>query len=408
MSMSITQVKENLLAQLHGGTLNKVRNLEALFERVSNKVLAHIDPLETMRKVPLSNVIHDDIYNYSLPSDFKALVDLMPQAQRESHDTATRQFAGHFDLRKQLTNKKVSIEGSEGSKIIRINWKSRQGKLLHSVNDVDNNGTWDAVATATNIVQDSIVYQSGNGSVRFDIAASDDGINNDDMSEVDMTDEDEIGEIFFWVYLPVATALTSITAIWGNDLTANYWTGVAQTTQADGTDFKVGWNLIKVPCSTAIETGTVAPATIDSFKATFATTGAIADVRLDNIIFSIGRAFDMKYYSKFLIQNTSGTFITRTTSDDDVVVLDNDGINIFLLEALIAAAQQIEGADSTFDIGYAIKELHGNPDASDNSGKLGLYGKYRGEHPSQVKKAIAYYGSAPGRRRWPVSGYGRR
>jgi|TARA_Y100000310_G_scaffold242771_1_gene246988 hypothetical protein len=406
--MTITQIKENLSAQLHGGTLNKVRNIEALFERVSNKVLAHIDPLETMRIAPLTNVIHDDVYNYSLPSDFKALIDLMPQARRESHDSANRGYVESFDLQKELTNKKISIEGSEGSKIIRINWRSRQGVTLHSVNNIDNNGTWDAVGTATNIVQDEIYYQSGNGSVRFDIATSGDGINNDDMSAVDMTDEDEIGEIFFWMYFPAVTSLTSITAIWGNDLTTNYWTGVAQTTQADGTAFKVGWNLIKVPWSTATETGTVAPATIDSFRVICATTGAIADVRLDNIVFSVGRAFDLKYYSKFLIQNTSGTYITRTTSDDDVVVLDNDGINIFLLESLIAAAQQVEGADSTFDIGYAIKELHGDPSASDNSAKLGLYGKYRGEHPNQAKKAIAYYGSAPGRRRWPARSYYRR
>lgn len=398
--MTITQIKEHLSAQLHGGTLNKVRNIEALFERVSNNVLTHIDPLETMRITPLTNVIHDDVYNYSLPSDFKSLVDLMPQARRESHDSANRGYAEKFDLLKELTNKKVSIEGSDGDKIIRINWRSRQGVVLNSVNNVDDNGTWDAVATASNIVQDTIVYQSGNGSVRFNIVADGDGINNDDMSEVDMTDEDEIGEIFFWMYFPSVTNLTSITAIWGNDLTANYWTGVAQTTQADGTDFKVGWNLIKVPWSTAAETGTVDPATIDSFRVTCVTTGAIDNVRLDNIVFSIGRAFDMKYYSKFLIQNISGTYISRTTSDDDVVVLDNDGINIYLQECLIAAAQQVEGADSTFDINFARLELDGNPLASDPSARLGLYGKYRGEHPSQVKKAITHYGSLPNRRRW--------
>jgi hypothetical protein len=391
MGISITQVKENLTAMLHGGSLLRVRYIEALFERAANTMLGKIDPVDTMRDAGLTNTIHDDVYNYSLPSDFKKIIDLYPQAIRQSHDVATRRLAERFDLTKAITEKTVSIEGSEGSKIIRINWRSRQGKTLNTMNSVTSNGTWDAVGTTTGIVADDIDYVSGSGSLRFDVAVSGDGIQNTTIDAVDLTDEDEVADKFFWFKIKNSTDLANFNGwipIWGNNLTTKYWTGVTITTQADGSAFKVGWNLVKVPWSTATETGTVDPATINSCKLTVNIDAAISDIRVDNIIFSIGKNFDLKYYSKYLIKNTAGTWLTRTTSDDDIVILDNDAVQIYLLECLIAAAHQVEGSDSTFDINWARQELDI------------LYRRYKVEHPSMAVQAARDYGSNPARGRW--------
>ncbi len=49
----------------HGGTLNKVRNIEALFERVASIFLLKVHPLESMRIGALASTIHDDVYNYA-------------------------------------------------------------------------------------------------------------------------------------------------------------------------------------------------------------------------------------------------------------------------------------------------------------------------------------------------------
>ena len=208
------------------------------------------------------------------------------------------------------------------------------------------------------------------------------------MTAVDLTNEDEVADIFVLFYIKNSTDLTSLTNCnirFGNDLTTNYWVGVAQTTQADGSAFRVGWNLIKIPWSTATETGTVAPATIDSMRVFFTATAAITQIRVDKIIFAIGRNFDMKYYSKFLFRNSAGTFITRPTTDSDIVVCDNDSLNIFLNECLTAMAQQVEGTDSAFDITFAKNE------------QTELIPAYRAEHPTQAKKLRFKYGSGP---RW--------
>lgn len=395
--MTFTQVKESLTGMLHGSTLNKVRNIEALFERSANTLLSKIDPIDTERTIPLTSTIYDDVYNYSLPSDFKKIIDLSPQDNRTRFDTAGRKFAERFDLTKEMTNKTLSIEGSEGSKVLRVNWRSRPGKTLNAMNSLTANGTWSAVGSATSLVADTIFKVSGSASIKFNLVATGDGMQNTTMTAVNLTDENGVADIFFWIYFP--SAPTSVTAIWGNNLTTKYWTGVAQTTQADSTAFKIGWNLLKFSWAAATQTGTVSPSTINSFKITVAAGTAISSLRVDNIIFSIGRNFDIKYYSKYIIKNSAGTWLSRTSSDDDIVVLDSDAINLFLYECLIAAAHQVEGADSVSDIQFAKTQLNGNPDSSDPVERMGLYGRYRAEHPSQSKHAVTSYQSLPRFRR---------
>ena len=395
MSQSITQIKESLIGMSHSGSLNKVRNVEALFERAAETLLSKIDPVETERTQALAQVVHDDIYNYSLPSDYKKVIDLFPQDNRGSLDDAQRTFAGRFDLRKMIADKKISIEGSEGSKIIRINWRSRQGVVLNEMNSVTANGTWSAVGSATGVTANSIFKVSGSASIEFDLVASGDGIKNTTMTAVDLTDEDEVADVFAWVYLGSTTNVTSISAIWGNDLTTKFWTSTAQTTQADGTALKIGWNLLKFPWSTATETGTVAPATVDSFQITVAASAALNNIRVDNIIFSIGRNFDIKYNSKFIFKNSAGTLLSRPASDDDTVILDGTSLQLYRLEALKAIAQQVEGEDSTFDISYANREMHGDPTAADPVARQGLYSRYRVEYPSQAKKPVGSWSRGP-------------
>lgn len=403
--MNVSEFLDNLSAMLHGNTLNKVRNVESALQRAANTLLAKIDPVVTIRRVALSESIHDDVFNYSLPSDYKKIIDLYPQNKRELLDTANRNYVARFDTRKKLADKLFSIEGSEGSKIIRINWRSRQPKTLNECDGLTTNGSWSVVAGATNLVADKINFVSGGGSLRFNVAATGDGIQNTTMTQIDLTDEDEVGDVWVRFYIKNSADLANFNGwdvVWGIDLSTNFWTGVQITQQADGTAFQIGWNIIKIPWSTAAESGTVTPSTVDSLQITADVDAAITNMNIDNVTVSIGRNFDIKYYSKFLLKNTSGSFITKTTSGDDTIVLDDDAIQIYLLETMMAMAHQMEGADSGFDINWAKKELYGDPEAVDISGRGGLYAKYRKEYPSMSKKAISYYGTATTNRQWGV------
>lgn len=387
---TISQIKSHLGPMLHGGTLSKVRNIEQAFERAGSVFLLNVDPLEVIRNTALTSLIHDDVYNYSLPDDFGKLLDLIPDEERTSWDNAFRIPGRPFDLTKAVKNRTISIEGSEGEKIIRINWRARKGKVLNAMDSLTANGTWTAIGGATGLKVSTIYKKTGSGSIEFDVPTTGGGIQNTTMTVVDMTTEDEIADNFTWVQLGSDFAhLTSITPRWGNDVTTNYWLGTAQTTQADGTPFKQGWNRVKVSWVSSTENGSVNPATIDSYQLTFQTTSALANVRVDNILFSIGRNFDLKYYSKFLYKNSGGVWISLPTSDDDIVMVDNDTLPQFLFECLKVVAHQIEGEDSVFDMNTAEKELEK------------LYPKYTGNNPSQVKKSTNSIGNRKfGRRRW--------
>lgn len=392
---SISQIEDHLTGMGHGGTLNKVRNIEALYERAAARLQAKGKIVESMRLSTLAQAIYDDLQNYTLPSDYNDLIDLIPQDDRQSWDKAFRTFAGKFDLQKGIRNRTMSIEGNNGLKMIRINWKSRASKVLNTMNSYNGNGTWAAVGSATGVATDTIFKLSGGGSVVFNHVASGDGIQNTTMTALDLTTENGVSDEIFSVYLSALP--TSITPVWGNNLTTKFWTGVAAATQADGTAFKIGWNTIAVSWAAATQTGTVAPATVNSAKLTFQSTGALGKIRVENITFAIGRNFDIKYYSKYLFMTAAGVWESRpqTGIKDDLVVIDNDSLPLFLMECLVDMAQQMEGTDSAFDIKFAEQQM------------MELYPIYKGRFPSQVTKTVTSYGSLPRTggvnfRRWKV------
>lgn len=384
---TVAELDEHLIGMGHSSSLNKVRNKEAMYERAASFFTLKMKTLEQIRTMPLASTIHDDFYNYALPNDFGSIIDLFPEDDRTSWDKAFRTTAGEFDLQKCITEKTLSIEGNEGVKTARINWRSRQGKVLSSMNEITG---WNAVGSATNIQLDTITKITGNGSIRFDVLASGDGIKNIALPIQDFTNENGVADEFIWIYFPTVANLTSVTSVWGNDVTTKFWTGAAQTAQADGSAFHAGWNLIENPWYTATQTGVVDSTAIDSTQITFQTTGPILKVRVDNLVFSIGRNFDIKYYSKFLFKDaTTGTWISRPNdgSTDDFVLIDNDTLPAFLMELLTAMAHQLEGTDSAFDLNFARQQMQD------------VYPILHAQTPSMIKRSISRSTAGPRIRR---------
>lgn len=382
--MNITSLKSELAGMTHSGTVNKIRNFNELCKRAAGNVIAKIDPRETRRITNLTNALHDDIYDYAAPSDLKRVIDLRPQVNRDPSDNFSQWFAEEFDKYKDRWDDLFQIRHNDGTKSLRISKNIDPAPItLHSMNSLTDNGTVAIVGTASGLKIDTLHYITGSKSIEVDLPATGDGIQITDFSDVDLSDHDEIAEQFIRFYLDTATDLanlTSVTPIWGNDLTANYWTGVAQTTQADGTAFRVGWNTIRTPWNTATETGTVAPATIDNLKLTFATTGAITNLRIDFWSSSIGEIFEIEYYSKYLFRSTAGTWLEKPTSDEDLINLDSDTFNIFTYECLMEASQQMQGSDAGFDIEYAKNQLKE------------LYTKHRENAPTEkIRPQSRYY-----------------
>lgn len=389
MATTILEVNNHLSGMLHAGSsLSKVRNPYHALDRAAKNVLANIKPIDSERETALTSLIYDDVYNYPLPSDFGWLIDLRPQGTRASYEQAARRYAQPFDLKKEIKQRTESIEGRDGTKFFRVNWRTNAPITIDETNAV---GDWSEVASATTPVVQKLHKISGNGSLETDITDTGDGIQNTALTTIDVSDEDEQADVFGWIYLPTASDVSnfnSATVIWGNDLTTNYWTSAAEDDQADGTAFKTGWNLLKWSWSDATETGTVDPSEVDSFQITVNVDAAISNIAFDSFVFAVGRSFDIKYYSAYSFKNTSGTYLERPTSNNDSVVFSGTAFEIFLEEARKEYAAQIEGNDSAFDIRFANARLYGNPDSPDPIMRMGLYAKYRAEYPSQTRRPV--------------------
>lgn len=355
-------------------------------------MLMQIDPAETRRITNLTNAIHDDYYNYSLPSDVKGnkIIDIRPQVNRNTSDQFRQRFSEEFDLRKAVEDDIFQVKHDDGSKSIRISKDISPGPTtINSCNNLTDNGTWAADGTyASNLTQDTLYYVSGSASLNFDLASGGSAgyIENSTMTAVDLSDHDEVGSFFVHAYLPDASIITNVILRWGNDLTANYWVRTV-TEQHDGTAFRNGWNILRFDWNGATETGTVAPATIDSLRVTITYDGtAETDIRIDNITCSIGEIFEIEHYSKYLFRNSSGTWLELPSDDTDIINLDTDSNNIFIYECLSEVAQQIQGEDMGADFQYAQFKLYGD------SKNLGLYQLYKTQWPSEdIVPSGTYY-----------------
>lgn len=388
MSYTINELEDHLVGMGHGSSLAKIRNKYALYERAGNNMRSKTDIVTTIRTGMLSQVVHDDQSQYAVPSDYSKIIDLYPARERTNADFARRTSGVTASLLRQIKDKQIAVESRDGARILVIDWAGNAPKTISALQATTG---WSVVTGASNLELDTQYYMSGGKSLKFDITASGGGLQNTSLDVFDLSDSQEENDFLMWVYFGDVTNITSLTARWGNDLTTNYYESTAQTTQADGTAFRVGWNLVKFAWSSATQTGSVNTATMDSFRVILTTTGTISDVRFDNIVASVGNPFEIKYYSAYLFRNTAGTWIRQPSVDTDSIMLDETGFNIFAYECLIAMAQQMEGEDSGFDIQFAITALNGNPSSGDPALRYGLYARYRNEYPSMAKRTVQTY-----------------
>ena len=387
---TIAEVKEDLNGILHSTSTAKVINLNALLYRAARNVLTKVDPPSTIRIAQITNAVHDDIYDYAAPSDLKGskIIDIRPQVKRTEADSFSQR--GIKDFAKYLADGEFSIREDSGNKTLRIAVDiSPSPVTLNEMDSLTANGTWAAADSGNNLTLDTLDYVLGSGCLNFDAtgATVSVSIQVSDMTAVDLSTHDEKSQLFVWVYIPDKSIVSSVTLLWGNDLTTNYWSATA-TTPHDATAIKTGWNLFRFNWNGATETGTVAPATIDSLKITITQSAATVetDYRVDRIVSTVGKIYEIEYYSEFLFRSSAGTFQQKTSDNSDIINLDEDGYNLYINECGFLIAQQVKGANGVSDLNFFREELYGT-----GFQKQGLYEKFKTDHPSQAIRMISSY-----------------
>jgi hypothetical protein len=355
MAYSITAAKSELEGRLHGTTINKITNIDRVFNRSARQLLLDIDPQETKRITQLGT-IYDKVFDYSAPADLKGdgIIDIRPQQERQSYDKYQGAYSQDFDLRKRWGNSQssFSIQFDSGTKTIRIaNQNATAGAKLNTCDTLTGNGTWAVSGDASNLTIDNVDYVETSGSLKFDLASSGSQgiITNSDMTAIDLTDHENQSAIFFYVYLQTASVFTSVEIRWGSDA-SNYWSRTL-TTDAQGNSLQNGWNLMKAEWNGATETGSPDVENVDYIQVLYNYDGTEqTGVKLDNIVSILGKIFEIEYYSKYLFRSSAGVWQETVLTDNDLINLDTETYNLFLDQLTIQAAQQQFGKDSGFDI----------------------------------------------------------
>ena len=380
---TIGNLKTDLTGIIHGANLDKIQGILPLINRSASEVLLEVDPQETKRYAQIENAIYDQVFDYSVPTDLKGnkIIDIRPQINRDPSDNFTQTYSEQFDIYKE--NNSFQIKFDTGVKTVRISKDLRTGIVLNTMDSITNNGTWAVGNDAENLTVDTLNFIAGSASLKFDLdgLTTDGFIQNSTMTAQDLSTHEDESSLFLFLFLPDASAFTSVDLRWGSD-TTNFWNRTVTVPQ-NGT-FLNGWNLVRFDWNGATETGAPNAAAIDTLRVTVNYDGvADTDYRVDSIMSKLGSIFTMVYYSKFIFQNSSGTFIENAASDSDIINLDTEARDLLLYKVAENTAQQLQGEDSGFDSQFFARKYNT------------LLTRYKSIYKSEVEKPRQPYYRMP-------------
>lgn len=344
---TISKLKDDVTGIIHGGTLNKVKNFYSIARRAGWQLLQDVDPQETRRRFIIPNAIFTDVYDYACPSDLKGnmVVDIAPTGYREPTDNVDQMTSKEFDRYKW--DGQFDIDYNNSIKVLRLSKNVGEQTVLNQCDDLTANGTAVVGGNASNLSLDKITYITNNSSLKFDldntgVPASTGYLEITGSPSVDLSNYLNTGSMFWWLYIPDATALANITSVnirWGTDYANSYNSTV--TTPNFGT-FEQGWNIIRHDWNAAAVVGAPDPTNVTYVRFTITYAGSASqNLRIDSCVAKLGVMYEMDYYSKFLFQNSSGTWIEEPTADTDYINLDTDSYNIYLYKVSEFVSQQI-------------------------------------------------------------------
>jgi hypothetical protein len=337
------------------GESDYLANLNASLDEMTSEV----DPPET-EKVATLQPLFRDVFDYICPSDVKgdAILEIRPLVELpgSQRDTSISRNSGIEFERNALWQKnegKIAVEYDNGTKKLRIlpNLPTHiENFTLHTCDQYDSDGTWTADTSgsdATNVQTDQSNYFEGSGSVSFDVDVSQSGNNyavlyNPSISSKNISGLNQSSlYLFFYVYIPDSTYISSVSFVTGSDTSstpstkANYRTFTA-TTQFDGSAIQTGRNLFGIAYTGGSTTGTLDTTSLSYLEIKLSYSASQADMtgaRLDGVFLREGEIHQARYYTTKLVSSASGTKQQYFTADDDYLLLNPEGEMLFVTKS---------------------------------------------------------------------------
>ncbi len=395
---TVSDLKADLSATIHGTTLNKVQSVNGLIERAASTLLLDVDPQETIRINQFASPIFNQVYDYAAPVDLKGngIIDIRPQANRTLLDRYLQEYNQDFDINKSYTlQPNTTVQFNQGIKTLRIdNNLLFSGVLLNQADSINGNGTWVASGGATNLAQDNLFFVNGTASsLSFELLSghSTGTLTNSTMQAQNLTEGYLQAQQFLYSFLPIASNFSQIELRFGSSAT-DYYSEIYTTTQS-GTAFENGWNLFDGMWATATQVGNPNNSAINYLQVIWTYNGTqMNGIRLNQIWSRLGVISEIEYYSKYLFQNAqTGAFQETITDDSNIINLDTEARNLLFFLTGKYCVQQIQGLDALFF------------DSNDFAGNYqGALIQYKARYKSQLQKpkSTYYYLPNPSNRSW--------
>lgn len=394
LSITLTQLKADITPKLKGTSLREITDFYGIVQSAANRMLARIDPQETIRIQTLSTPFFDDVNDYAAPSDLKRAVDIRPQLNlRQSEpglshysETSPRQFSERLDYNSFTIGWNSMIRTLRAQRL-----PAGNVALLDSLDSLTGNGSWAVGGDASGLYAETLNFVEGSASLGFNISGSTgtSSIVNSTAAVVDLSALLYKDSSFLRIFIPSGTSayVTSFKLIRGSSA-SNYKQATA-TTRIDGTAFVDGWNLVKFDWSTATTTGTPDDTKNTYRKLTITSTAgqAITGMLVDYWTDSLGSLYEMEYYSEYMFRTAAGIWIAKPTADTDLVNVGPASYEILKTEMMVDITQIVRtGATRQAELADWRMMLNGQPPNKyiKDPQYRGLYADYQNKFPSSA------------------------
>jgi hypothetical protein len=393
LTITLAQLKSDITPMLKGTSLREVTDFYGIAAKAANRMLSRINPEETRRTVTMTTPFYDNVNDYPLASDYKRMIDIKPQANRQSqpglsnyNQTTPRQFD------EELGPNTFSIQWNNMVRTIRAQrLPSGNVALLDPFDSSTSNGSWAASVDASGFYTETLNYVEGNASLGMDLSGSTGSgvITNSTASAVDLSAYRYQDASMLWVFIPTgySSRFTSFKLLRGESASA--YKEVTVTTKADGTAFNDGWNYLMFNWNTASTTGSPTNLlnTYRKFTITYSAGTAISGFLIDGWSNSFGQLYEIEYYSEYLFRSSSGTWKSVPDSDTDLVNVSPSSYEILKTEMMVDITQIIRiGSQRASELADWRMMLNGQPPNRyiKDPQYRGLYADYQANFPSSA------------------------
>lgn len=353
---TVYNIAKDVTRKIHGGD---IPDLQAALDEGRRNMIKNIQPTEMIRKAYMEQALYDQVHKYAIPYDmsYDNLIEIKLVSNYRNVDTLNHPlelvYRRRFDQYRKNARNVIAIEYENGVKYALINHpkglKECQHLMVNDVNSLTANGSWNVGGNVINLRLDELNHITRNASLSFDIndSSSTGFIENFTMNPVDMSDYLNVGACFSWLSLPIPKEMVAVKITLGSNqtnLTTDFYTSTINQPH-DNNEFVDGWNLLKYMLNDLSSVGNPNPKSIGFVRFDFTTTGKpIPSCNIDNIVIRKGVVYEMLYDSAFcVIDAISGAWKQFTTTNSDILPVEEDTYQILMLETAVSVQKELYG-----------------------------------------------------------------